>query len=63
MYESGGQIHWIGHTAILFLLMLLSRAAGAVHWHENLLGTPLVLYFGYLVWKIGKRVVQLVGRL
>jgi hypothetical protein len=63
MYESGGQMHWIGHIGIMVSLMLVSLAAAIVRWHENWLVAPFVLYFGYLILKAGSRTIQSVRRL
>ncbi|UMR31978.1 hypothetical protein MJ904_07315 [Massilia sp. MB5] len=58
MYESGGEIHWTGHLIILFCLMFVGAVASLAHWHENLMGLPFLLYFGYLIFRAGRRVVR-----
>jgi len=63
MYESGGEIHWTGHLMILFGLMCVDAVASINYWHETLMGLPFLLYFGYLVFLAGRRVVRFLQRL
>lgn len=53
MYESGGQMHWSGHLAILFILFLIGDQPSNASWHERLLSIPFFAYLGYFIWKTG----------